>query len=52
MSYVIEFSSEFEKAFKKLKKRDKTLFTKIQKKLIDIVENPDYYKPLRNVLAG
>ena len=52
MDYTIEFSSEFEKSFKKLKKKDKTLFTKIQKKLIDIVENPEHYKPLRNVLAG
>ncbi len=52
MDYTIEFSLEFEKSFKKLKKKDKTLFTKIQKKLIDIVENPDHYKPLRNVLAG
>lgn len=52
MDYSIEFSSEFEKSFKKLKKKDKKLFTQIQKKLIDIVENPEYYKPLRNVLAG
>ncbi len=52
MDYVIEFSSDFDKSIKKLKKRDKLLFTKIQKKLIDIVANPEHYKPLRNVLAG
>ena len=52
MEYTIEFSSEFEKSFKKLKKRDRKLFEQIQKKLTDIVENPEHYKPLRNVLAG
>jgi YafQ family addiction module toxin component len=52
MDYIIEFSSEFEKSFKKIKKKDNVLFLKIQKKLIHIIENPEHYKPLRNVLAG
>jgi len=52
MSYIIEFSLGFEKSMKKLKKKDKSLFLKIQKKIIDIMENPEHYKPLRNVLAG
>ncbi|MDP2750203.1 MAG: type II toxin-antitoxin system mRNA interferase toxin, RelE/StbE family [Nanoarchaeota archaeon] len=52
MEYLIEFSSEFEKSMKKLKKRDCKLFEQIQKKLIDIVQNPEHYKPLRNILAG
>ena len=52
MEYTIEFSSGFEKSFKKLKKKNKALFEKIQKKLIDIVQNPEHYKPLRNALAG
>ncbi|MBI2559403.1 type II toxin-antitoxin system mRNA interferase toxin, RelE/StbE family [Candidatus Woesearchaeota archaeon] len=52
MSYSIEFSTEFDKSMKKLKKRDKIIFEQIQKKLIEIVENPEHYKPLRNVLAG
>ena len=52
MDYIIEFSLEFERSIKKLKKKDKLLFTKIQKKLIEIVQNPEHYKPLRNVLAG
>ena len=52
MEYIIEFSSQFEKSMKKLKKKDKILFTKIQKKLIDIVRNPGHYKSLGNVLAG
>ena len=52
MVYTIEFSAEFEKSIKKLKKKDKTAFEQIQKKLIEIVENPEHYKPLKNVLAG
>jgi YafQ family addiction module toxin component len=52
MEYKVEFSSEFEKSFKKLKNKDKKLFSQIQKKLLDIIENPDHYKPLRNVLSG
>ncbi len=52
MSYTIEFSDEFDRSLKKLKKRDKVLFEQIQKKLIEIIENPEHFKPLRNVLAG
>jgi len=52
MEYIVEFSSQFEKSMKKLKKKDKKLFSQIQKKLIDIVQNPEHYKSLGNVLAG
>lgn len=52
MKYKIEFSTEFEKSFKKLKKKDKVLFERIKKKLLEIVKNPEKFKPLRNVLAG
>ena len=52
MAYIIEFSSQFEKSIKKLKKKDKILFNQIQKKLIDIVQNPERYKTLGNVLVG
>ena len=52
MNYTIEFSDEFEKSFKKLKKKDKTLFNQIQKKLIELAKNPEHYKSLKNVLAG
>ena len=52
MDYSIEFSAEFERSMKKLKKKDKTAFEQIQKKLIEIVQNPEHYKPLKNVLAG
>ncbi len=52
MAYIIEFSLQFEKSIKKLKKKDKSLFNQIQKKLIDIIQNPERYKTLGNVLAG
>jgi YafQ family addiction module toxin component len=52
MAYIIEFSSQFEKSVKKLKKKDKILFNQIQKKIIDIVQNPERYKTLGNVFAG
>lgn len=52
MVYTIEFSDEFEKSMKKLKKKDKVLFEQIKKKIIEIVENPEHFKPLQNVLAG
>jgi len=52
MEYIVEFSSQFEKSMKKLEKKDKALFSQIQKKLIDIVQDPGYYKSLKNVLAG
>ena len=52
MVYTIEFSAEFDKSIKKLKKNDKAMFEQIQNKLIEIVQNPEHYKPLKNVLAG
>ncbi len=52
MEYIVEFSSQFEKSMKKLEKKDKALFSQIQKKLIDIVQDPVHYKSLKNVLAG
>ena len=52
MAYTIEFSSQFEKSMKKLKKKDKEMFLRIQKKLKDIVQHPNHYKNLKNVLAG
>ena len=52
MVYTIEFSEEFESSFKKIKKKDKALFEQIQKKLLELIENSEHFKPLRNVLAG
>ncbi|MBU1199486.1 MAG: type II toxin-antitoxin system mRNA interferase toxin, RelE/StbE family [Nanoarchaeota archaeon] len=52
MEYSIEFSTRFERSMNKLKKKNNKLFIQIQKKLLDIVQKPEHYKPLRNVMAG
>jgi len=52
MKYTIKRSDSFTKSMKKLKKKDKLLFQRIQKKSINIVENPERFKHLGNVLAG
>ena len=52
MPCEIKFSEEFKKSFYKLKNKDKVLFERIKKKLKEIIEKPEHYKPLRNVLAG
>lgn len=52
MVYSIEFSDEFEKSMRKLKKKNTAMFNQIQKKLIELINNPEHYKSLRNVLAG
>ena len=41
MDYTIEFSYIFEKSMKKLKKKNKPLFNQIQRKLLEIIENPE-----------
>ena len=52
MAYNFEFSEEFERSMKKLKKKDIILFNRVQKKLIELIEDPEHYKPLSNILAG
>lgn len=52
MSYAIEFSEEFERSLLRLKKRDPVMFERVKKKVGELVEKPEHYKPLRNVLAG
>jgi len=52
LAYNFEFSEEFERSMKKLKKKDIILFNRVQKKLIELIEDPEHYKPLSNILAG
>ena len=52
MKYDIFFTATFEKQVKKIKKKDKLLFTRIKKKVQEIAESPEHYKPLRNTLKG
>jgi mRNA-degrading endonuclease RelE of RelBE toxin-antitoxin system len=51
-SYQIRFTPFFEKQLKKLKKKDKVLFERLIKKLKELKQNPEHYKPLKNVLKG
>lgn len=51
MPYTARFTTDFENDTKFLKK-DKTLSDRVEKKVLEILENPEHYKPLRNVLKG
>ncbi len=52
LRYQFRFTPFFEKQLKKLKKKDKILFYRLCKKLKELSENPEHYKPLKNVLKG
>ncbi|MBU0457019.1 MAG: type II toxin-antitoxin system RelE/ParE family toxin [Nanoarchaeota archaeon] len=52
MEYKIKFTPFFENQLKKLKRKDKVLFERLIKKLKELRQNPEHYKPLRNVLKG
>ncbi|MBU1203561.1 MAG: type II toxin-antitoxin system RelE/ParE family toxin [Nanoarchaeota archaeon] len=52
MKYKTAFTSFFENQLKKIKKKDPPLFKRLTKKINEISQNPEHYKPLRNVLAG
>lgn len=52
MTYAITFSPLFEKQLLKIKKKDKKLFERLRKKIKEILNNPEHYKPLKNVLKG
>ena len=52
MIYFVKESDEYTKAFNKIEKKDKLLADRINKKLKEIINNPEHYKPLRNVLKG
>ena len=52
MEYNFNFTPFFEKQLIKLKKKDKVLFERLGKKLKELRQNPEHYKPLRNVLKG
>jgi len=52
MDYKLRFTPFFEKQLSKLKKKDKVLFERLARKLKEIRQNPEHYKPLGNVLRG
>ena len=52
MSYTIQFNAALETTLQKLKKKDSSLYQRAVHKIIEVSENPEMGKPLRNVLRG
>ena len=50
--YEAIFSEEFKKQLSKLKKKDKILYERLEKKIKSILLEPTHLKHLRNVLKG
>ncbi|MAG79239.1 hypothetical protein CMI40_02585 [Candidatus Pacearchaeota archaeon] len=48
--YEAVFSNEFKKQLKKLKKKDKSMYERLEKKIKNILIEPSHFKHLRNVL--
>ena len=49
MTYSYEFSPDLDKDLIKIKKKDPVLHEKIMKKVLQIIEKPELYKPLKYV---
>ena len=52
MTYQLEIKPSCQEAIKKLCKRNNFLETILQKKITEIIQNPQHYKPLKHELAG
>ncbi len=52
MPYFIDYDKHFLKRLQKLKKHDPQLYERLEKKMEEIVLNPEHYKPLQNILKG
>ena len=52
MSYSLEISEQLDRLFAKLSKKDKLQFEIINRKIKEILENPQIGKPLTANLAG
>ena len=50
--FTYSFSNEFNSILKKLLKKDKTLFTRLDKKIFEVVKNPNKGEPLRNIFKN
>ena len=50
--YNLEIKPTADKAFKKLAKKDKEQLRRVDAKIIQILENPYHFKPLRKPLDG
>ena len=52
MPYSLEIEEGLNKRFAKLAKRDNQTFEAIHKKVLEILENPHHFKPLRAPLQN
>ena len=50
--YEAIFSDEFKRQLKKLKKKNKVTYERLEKKIKNILLEPERFKHLRNVLKG
>ncbi|MFH1472731.1 MAG: type II toxin-antitoxin system RelE/ParE family toxin [Nanoarchaeota archaeon] len=50
--YPVEFSEYFNEILRKLKKKDPSLAMRLMGAMGEVAENPEHYKPLRNILKG
>lgn len=47
MPYSYKFSPQLDRELRKLKKRDPVMLKRVEKKVLEIIENPEPYKTLR-----
>jgi mRNA-degrading endonuclease RelE of RelBE toxin-antitoxin system len=52
MTYNIIYGPLFEKSINKLKKKDPPLYERARKKVGEIIDNPQHFKPLKGGDAG
>jgi YafQ family addiction module toxin component len=52
MGYQVEYSPQFDKTIAKLKKKDLLTYERVRKKIAEIIEQPEHYKPLRGSEFG
>jgi addiction module RelE/StbE family toxin len=52
MTFMVVPGPDVEAAFKKMAKKDPARFEQVAKKLLELAENPEIGKPLRNQLKG
>ena len=50
--YTLNISPEFERILDKVKKFDSELLARLEKQLVKILRNPNFGKPIRNVLRN
>lgn len=50
--YALDISKQADKKFFKIAKKNRTLYNSIFKKIRELKENPEHFKPLRGSMKG